>query len=261
MSEDKKTEDFVNITDCLEAVGVFKSVRNFLFAVMLIALIILGACFWLTDLGYTVDPDGRTSKGLDTQEPVTVVAEQPAPQISAPVEAVQKAVENLQANVADVNQVIAAQVQEPVNQEVKEPFRIKYSVISWLVRTCNFLVILLAVMYCLTVMFSLKISLLGRLGGINHISRAFFISLFMLVFVLPWQGFFGPTGPMVFGALYLPQELLDTIKNRESFDILQTVFHYLRFAGWWLVVVVMILCAQKRCAKWSKATLKRLGIE
>jgi len=66
---------------------------------------------------------------------------------------------------------------------------------------------------------------------------------------------------MVFGALYLPQELLNTIKNRESFDILQMVFHYLRFAGWWVVVVLMILCAEKRCGKWSKATLKRLGIE
>ena len=68
-------------------------------------------------------------------------------------------------------------------------------------------------MYCLSLLFSLKVSLMGRLGGINHISRAFFLSLAMFVLVLPWQKFFSG---VVAGVIFTPDELLNRFEAMQE---------------------------------------------
>ncbi len=52
MSENEKTHDMVNTTDCLEAVNAFKAMKNFLFFIVLMCLLLLQATFWLEQLGY-----------------------------------------------------------------------------------------------------------------------------------------------------------------------------------------------------------------
>jgi hypothetical protein len=107
-------------------------------------------------------------------------------------------------------------------------------------------------------MFCLKVSLLGRLGGINHISRAFFLSLVMAVLLLPWQRVFGE---IFIGAIYVPEELLSRCGAAGGAkNIFVTALHYLRFTGYWVVVMLFLILSQLRSSRWAKATLRRLEV-
>jgi len=63
MSENEKTPDMVNTTDCLEAVNAFKAMKNFLFFGVLMCLLLLQAGFWLEQLGYIDKADCQGSAG------------------------------------------------------------------------------------------------------------------------------------------------------------------------------------------------------
>lgn len=106
-------------------------------------------------------------------------------------------------------------------------------------------------------LFSLKVSLVGRLGGINHISRAFFLSLAFVVFLLPWRLVF-PV--VIFGAMYTPSELLNSCTAVRGADIFDVVSYYVRFSGWWFVALLFVISAQIRSGRWSKAILRRLEV-
>ena len=147
--------------------------------------------------------------------------------------------------------------QQPEQQTGTFLFEITNKQLSWLIRFLNFVLIFSAVLYCLTMLFALKVSLLGRIGGINHISRAFFLSLLMLVFLLPWQKLFQG---VVAGAMYTPGELLSACKIVKSCNIVGTVLFYLRFVGYWLLVMLLLILSQIRSARWARATLRRLEV-
>jgi len=124
------------------------------------------------------------------------------------------------------------------------------------IRLLNAVLVLTATLYCLTLLFGLKVSMHGRLGGINHISRAFFLSLLMLVLLLPWQRIFGG---VVTGAIYTPGELQEWFSARTD-DIFDTVLYYLRFSGYGVLVFLLLLLSQLRSLRWAKAILRRLEI-
>jgi len=102
----------------------------------------------------------------------------------------------------------------------------------------------------------LKVSLVGRLGGMNHISRAFFLSLVMLILLLPWQSIFGG---VVLGAIYTPGELVEWC-SAETSGILDIVLRYLRFTGYWLVILLLLIFSQLRSGRWTKTILRRLEV-
>ena len=52
MDEKPKVNDVVDTTDCLEAIGAFKAMKNLFFLVVFICLIVLQGIFWLNHLGY-----------------------------------------------------------------------------------------------------------------------------------------------------------------------------------------------------------------
>ena len=126
-----------------------------------------------------------------------------------------------------------------------------------LVAICNFIILSAVILYCLSLLICLKISLAGRLGGINHIARAFFISLFLLVVVTPWQVVLPK---VLIGATWLPSELLCGCWDKADSSIFWKVVFYLRFCGLPFIVLWLLLWAQIRSAKWARATLRRLGV-
>jgi hypothetical protein len=128
--------------------------------------------------------------------------------------------------------------------------------LTLVIRLVNAVLILTATLYCLTLLFGLKVSMHGRLGGINHISRAFFLSLFMLVLLLPWQRIFGA---VVTGAVYTPGELVKwhSAKTDDMFDV---ILYYLRFSGYGVLILLLLLLSQFRSLRWAKAILRRLEI-
>ena len=209
--------------------------------------------FWLIDLGYVRphDEPGADSAVLKPGE--ASPAEKTQGQVDEQAEQIRKAAKDA---VTDQNQA-GALSQEPQQKEPRLLSYIKFSGLARLIRFLNFVLVLAAALYCLTMLFSLKVSLLGRIGGINHISRAFFLSLAFLVLLLPWQKFFSG---VVVGAMYTPEELLSSCTASGERTIFGEVFYYLRFTGYWLLVFLLLVFSQLRSARWAKAILRRLEI-
>ncbi len=226
-----KESRLVDTTDCLEAVGVFRAWKNAFFITALGSLLLLQAFFWIVKTGY-INPTGQTpAVGAAGSEEIEKAAEE-----------------------------VAADPNLPLKTEPKQKtslFAITFERLAGLIRLFNFVLILAAVLYCLTMLFVLKVSLLGRLGGINHIARAFFLALAFAVFLLPWQRFFPG---VVLGAIYTPAELQSACAKAADYKIGLTILHYLRFTGFWLLVLLLLIFAQLRSARWAKAILRRLEV-
>ena len=302
----------LDTTDCLEAVGVFKGWKNFLFVIVLLCLLLLQTSFLLVDTGYVkIDDQAAGSEPAVTSVPAVLEQEKAEP-VSADVQAIVEPVQKLAVEAKEaVEAAVPEKVVEPeevavpeeaaepeevaVPEEVNEPEEtvepneaaepnqpaeemvkavghnlqraiawppveflsgLTFEYLSWVIRIVNAVLILTASLYCLSMLFSLKVSMLGRLGGINHISRAFFLSLLMLVLLLPWQKIFGGIVP---GAIFTPEELAKW-SSTEAVDIIDTVIYYLRFSGYWLLVLLLLILSQIRSIRWGKAILRRLEI-
>jgi len=230
-----KPNNLVDTTDCLEAVNVFKGGKNLFFIIVILCLLLLQGSFWLVDTGYVKTGDdtksGSPAVGTEDTKQIKEAAEKVAVEPNQPTEAVEK--------------------------QESSFFEITFERLAGFIRFFNFVLILTAILYCLTMLFSLKVSLLGRLGGINHIARAFFLSLAFVVLLLPWQKFF----PGVFvGAMYTPDELLSRCAAAGDYHIFDTIFHYLRFTGYWLLVLLFLIFSQLSSGRWAKAILRRLEV-
>jgi hypothetical protein len=158
--------------------------------------------------------------------------------------------------------VQAAEPQRTQETEDKAPFkkdlfRISCSFARVVVSICNYVILAAAILYCLSLLICLKISLTGRLGGMNHITRAFFISLFLLVVLIPWQSVL--PGVLI-GSVWLPSELFCGDWAKADTSVFWKVMLYLRFSGLCLVALWLLLWTQIRSAKWARATLRRIGV-
>lgn len=297
MSEFEKRGDIVDTTDCLEAISALKSMKNCLFTLIFLGLLLLQGIFWLNYFGYidkaecpfpgkvcTMSCDaGATllaplaaADTPSTQEPANPATEpvakaaEPAVAAAAPVsDAPSK--EATATVMAQAEKAVAAtpEKQPEKTQKGAAGSKPKWSLgdydkylpkcvqVEWTVRVANFFVLLMMIIYCLSLLVIVKISLAGRLGGLNHIVRAFFRSLLALAFLVPWQTFFPG---VLLGAMYMPAELLCTSGCRETAPVLCQILYFLRFGGLWLLVVILLISAQCRSRRWSQATLRRLGI-
>lgn len=230
--------DMIETTDCLEAVGVFRGWKNFFFLIVLLCLLLAQAAFWVADLGLLGEPkDTATTTAM--------------PQ--ADTSSVQNAAASA---VADAN----ATPKTTTTRSLKARFgffkNVQSSHLDRTIELVSGVLIVAAALYCLAMFFSLMVSLIGRLGGISHIARAFFLSLIMLVLVIPWQKLLGSS---VVGVVFTPAELADWLPNKSN-SLLNTVLYYLRFSGYWVVVFLLLLMSQARSARWTKAILRRLEI-
>ncbi len=221
----------LDTTDCLEAIGVFRGWKNFFFVIVLVCLLLLQVSFWVVNLGYIrgecpgMIPDSLAGVGK---------------------------------NVQDANDVaLAADESGRDATEIEKSFLgVTFKHLAMGIRIVNAILVLTGMLYCLTILMALKISLVGRLGGINHICRAFFLSLLMLLLLLPWQRIFGG---IVIGAIYTPCELVKWT-SAEAGDIFNIIFFYLRFSGFWLLILLLLICSQLRSGRWTKTILRRLEV-
>lgn len=244
--EPNHQKDLVDTTDCLEAVGVFRCWKNLFFAVILVALLLLGLCFWVMDLGLvSAQPQDEQ---VTTAE---VVTEQ------APVSEVKRQVDEAAAQVVGDANAAPVETEAKVEKPLALPFTLRQGQVMWVIRALDAVIIMAAVLYCLTILFALKISMLGRLGGINHISRAFFWSLILLVLIMPWQVALGWT---LFGVTFEPSELVRRLGRYESVSIFVKGLFWYRYVGHWAIALLCLIFAQIRTARWSKATLRRLEV-
>ena len=263
MNEEQIRQDnLIDTTDCLEAVGVFRGWKNFLFIVVILCLLLLQTFFLLVATGHVKICCGQ-AECAETCSVKTDDVPDLAP--AAVVDEVKKTDEPA-AQINDQIQKAAAQITAEPNTpteaeseklQIKLSFNVTFKQLSWLIRFFDFVLIPAAILYCLTMLFILKVSMLGRLGGINHICRAFFLSLLFVVLLLPWQKFFGS---VVAGAMYTPAELSNACVAAKDGGIFCTIFLYLRFSGYWLLVLLLLIFAQFRSSRWAGAMLRRLEV-
>ncbi len=227
--------NLLDTTDCLEAIGVFRGWKNFFFVIVVICLLLLQISFWVVNTGYI--PAKECPGGM-----AVVLSGGLSEEVQDVGEAAKK---------------VAAEQSEPAEAEMEDSlFGITFKHLAMGIRVVNAILILTGLLYCLTILLSLKISLVGRLGGMNHISRAFFLSLVMLILLLPWQRVFAG---MVLGAIYTPCELVKW-GSAETGSIFDIILYYLRFSGYWLLIMLLLIFSQLRSGRWTKSILRRLEV-
>ena len=242
-------DNLIDTTDCLEAIGVFRAWKNFLFVIMVTGLLLLQASFWLINTGIVAaDTDDDTKTTIEVVEERTKI-EEAAKQVTSQ--------ETQQEQTEKIEQAEQTESQEPQKTLTKKLFSIKFKCLTRLIRIVDYILIPVAILYSLTLIFSLKISLTGRLGGINHIARAFFLSLLVLVLLLPWQRFFAG---ITVGAIYSPTELINAHQKAQSAPIFKLFLYYMRFVGLWLATLNFLIFSQIRSTRWAKAILRRLEV-
>jgi hypothetical protein len=275
----EKQNDLLDTTDCLEAIAVFRGWKNILFVIALLCLLFLQAAFWLVNTGYvkgvpqtrqnafggpkTIDDTQSESAEVATADinKSTKVENQPVSIQQGISQEIKEAAKQAagEPNQPTEDEATSANSIEPQQKKTRFRFHlnITFGQLARLIRFFDFVLILAAVLYCLTMLFSLEISLLGRLGGINHICRAFFISLIMIVVLLPWQRFFGG---VLAGAIYTPKELLTGCSPGQGGRIFGTALYYLRFTVLPLLAMLLLIFSQIRSMRWAKAILRRLDV-
>lgn len=206
-------------SDCLKAAYVFRRWKNLLFMVMLLSLLLHQASFWLVSTGQI-----EITENTNTEVLVVLGAD------------------SLQADQA------AAPAEESQNLMLFG-FDVTFEHLTSVVRLTNIILVFTSVLYGLIMYFGLGISFKGGLGGLGHICGALYLSLIIFVLLLPWQNFFGT---IALGATFTPSELVRWCTTDIS-DTFGMVVFYLRFTGYWALVLLLLLLAQLRSFRWARA--------
>jgi hypothetical protein len=222
----------VETNDSLEAIHVFRRWKNVFFAVLLGGMVLTQAAFWLVDLHVVALP---TAAEKTAGNPATAsVLATPMTKDAGPV---------AKAGIASgtvVEKILAG---------------LDYGHLARAVELIDGVLIVAAVLLLASTFFSLQVSLMGRLGGLNHISRAFVLALIAVVVLIPWQRL----GLSVPGVTWTPEELAQWLPTKAT-DLVGMILFYLRFTGYWAAVVLLLLLSQARSTRWSKSIARRLEI-
>ncbi len=223
--------NMIETSDSLEAVGVFRGWKNIFFGVVLVCLLLTQAAFWLINLKIVQTP-AAANTAQSIAAPTTVAA--------TPGQAAKPAAEK-----GGTTSGLVAKLMPSLD----------FDYTARVVELLNGVVLVAGVLLAASTFFGLMVSLVGRLGGINHISRAFVLALITAVLLVPWQ----VLGLSVLGVTWTPSELVRWLPTKDT-DLWNTVIFYLRFSGYWAAVTLLVLLAQIRSTCWSKSILRRLEI-
>lgn len=203
------------VTDGLEVAGVLHGWKNILFVIAILGLILLQATFWLAHTRQIEFGSDAVSNSTAAAE--SSVAHHPSPIV--------------------VDRVI--------------PFDLTFKHVALVLGPLNIIVVLACVFYSLTILSALIVSIMGELGGLGQISRAFYLSIIMLILLLPWQAIFPPGS---FGTIFTPSELARECANEAS-GTMEAWFFYMRFSGVWALTMLVLILTQWRTGRWTKAIL------
>ena len=208
-------------SDCLKAACVFRRWKNLLFMVMLLCLLLQQTSFWLVSTGRI-----EITENTNSEIPSTLIAD------------------NIQAGKA------AEPAEESRNPQLFG-YNVTFEHLTSVVHITTIILVFTSVLYAMIMYFGLGVSFKGGLGGLGHIGGALFMSLIIFVLLVPWQKFFGS---IVMGATFTPNELVRWCTTDIS-DTLGMALLYLRFTGYWTLVLLLLLLAQLRSFRWTKAIL------
>lgn len=216
--------------ECAEAAQVFVRWKNIAFTVIILCLLLLQSSFWLVKTGH-VKVDEAAQVGQKRQ-----VRKSAKPAVTERRRSAKKK---------------AAQESPKAGQRLRRyTSMITFARLASAVRVANALLVFAATIYALTMFCTMTISL----GSQNHICRAFYLSLVLLLALLPWQIAFGSMG---LGVIYTPDELAKRCTAETSAEWGATLL-YLRFTGYWILAAILLLLAQLRSFRWRRTVIGKL---
>jgi hypothetical protein len=230
--------------DALEAFNSFSGARNlFFWLFLLIPLVVVQAQFWMVDRGWTGTGQTQTyaeqAKTDNAQEPVNVEKETP------------------DLEKADVA-AVGANDNTPAEKDACETRTSQEmdSLQAGLIKTSNYVLTFAAVIYCLILLIGMKLALIGRLGGLAESSKALFLSLIVMVLIMPWQQVM-PAG--IYGTLFSYQDIIENCRQIKQMNTPQEyMLHYGRFSGLWGLTMLLLIAAQWRSCRAVRKIRRRL---
>jgi uncharacterized protein len=253
--------------DGLEAVGVFRAWKNFLFVVAVVCLALLQAIFWLAHTGQ-IDMDqhnpAATSKPVPSTSSGQALRKVEGPKPSGTVSSA-RANANPRLRLRPgasgrtrnfrLARSTAASPATPKPSSVTTsrllPFDLTFEHVASVVGPVNGILVLACVLYGLTMFSALTVSIAGEITGLGQIARAFYLSVIVLILLLPWQTIFVPGG---FGTIYTPAELAHACTAHAAGAMKAGLF-YVRFSGIWALTLLVLIQAQWRTCRWTRAAL------
>jgi hypothetical protein len=217
--------DTIEMNDSLDAVGVFRGWKNVFFVVVLICLVLTQVAFWMINLKIVPVP-GVPGPAVQNAAALPTPADKPA------------------ADTTTTGGPLGAILG-----------KLDFEHVTRAVELINGIVLVAALLFAASIFFGLMVSLVGRLGGLNHVSRAFIFALIATVLLVPWQ----VLGLNVLGVTWSPDELAQWLPAKST-SLGSMIVFYLRFVGYWAVVTLLLLLSQARSTRWSKSILHRLEI-
>lgn len=227
--------------DALEAYQTFRSARNICFWIILVSLLVLQTIFWTVNKGkidavLNFDQDQSNSVFVhSTHQPASVFALQTADEFPE-----QESEKSPQSNA----------------KRKYEMAKNLSHIIQGSLRFFNTLICFAALLYCLSLLIGMKLALVGHLGGLAESGKAFFLSLTVLILILPWQPLIaGETPGVLFGYQELIQKYIkSTTYITLSFD---AIAFYVRFVGFWGLTMLLLFVAQWRSSQAAKQIIRR----
>jgi len=131
-------------------------------------------------------------------------------------------------------------------------YDVTYERLTSVLRITNIVLVFTSLLYCMIMYFGMGVTFKGQLGGLGHIGGALFMSLIIFVLLVPWQNFFGA---IAMGATFTPSELTRWCTTDINGTFGMALF-YLRFSGFWALILLLLLLAQLRSFRWARAILR-----
>jgi len=136
--------------------------------------------------------------------------------------------------------------------------------LHWALPATKFVAFASMLLGVVTLMFAVKLAIVGRLGGIAGLISAFFWSILLLAIVTPWQQLWG--GQFVSGALYNLTELTEAASQIKpswgatEVELLDQVLYYARFIAYPLVgLLVWLVVMLKFTGGYKESVLSPIG--
>ncbi len=237
--------------DALEAFNSFSGARNlFFWLFLLIPLVVVQAEFWMVDRGWT----GTGQTQTNTEQTQTDTGQTQTDEVKAPANVEKEAPDLEKADVATVG----ANDNTPAEKDACETRTSEEmdSLQAGLIKTSNYVLTFAAVIYCLTLLIGMKLALIGRLGGLAESSKALFLSLIVMVLIMPWQQVM-PAG--IYGTLFSYQDIVENCRQIKQMNTPQEyVLHYGRFSGLWGLTMLLLIVAQWRSCRAVRKIRRRL---
>ncbi|MBN1764351.1 MAG: hypothetical protein JW860_03760 [Sedimentisphaerales bacterium] len=253
----------VDVNDALEAFDSFNKARKLFFWVfLLIPMVLLQVSFWAihcewVTTGSSVDQTQMVSeskKTIPVPEPTPISSAHQTP-VKDPVEETTTAPEP-ETEVTDTPEMPAALASQIVTDERLEPGLNMNDCVKIVMKVSNYSLVFASVVYCLILLMGMKLALTGQMGSLTDLTKAFFLSLILVVLIVPWLEAFSRQFSV---ALFSYKEIITQCRLiKETNDWWDNLLYYGRFIVLWFLALLVLILAHWRSGRAAKRIKRRL---